>query len=74
MPELGFSSLKGGGAPPGTLSHNKAYIGTVYYNPREALDGNGPGDARNRTTRHPDRPREERIAIARAGDHRPRYV
>lgn len=47
----------------GRLLHNEAYIGTVYYNRREALDGNGPRGARNRKTRHRDRPREEWIAI-----------
>ena len=45
------------------LLRNEAYIGTVYYNRRESLDGNGPRGARNRKTRHRERPREEWIPI-----------
>ena len=45
------------------LLNNEAYIGTVYYNRRESLDGAGPRGARNRKTRHRERPREEWIAI-----------
>jgi site-specific DNA recombinase len=45
------------------LLHNEAYIGTVYYNRREAMDGNVGRGARNRKTRHRERPREEWIAI-----------
>ena len=45
------------------LLNNEAYIGTVYYNRRESLDGNGPRGARNRKTRHRERPREEWIPI-----------
>jgi site-specific DNA recombinase len=45
------------------LLHNEAYIGTVYYNRRETLDGNAGRGARNRKTRHRERPREEWIAI-----------
>jgi site-specific DNA recombinase len=47
----------------GRLLHNEAYVGTVYYNRRESLPGNGPRGARNRKTRHRERPREEWIAI-----------
>ena len=47
----------------GRLLRNEAYIGTVYYNRRESLDGNGPRGARNRKTRYRERPREEWIAI-----------
>jgi site-specific DNA recombinase len=42
---------------------NEAYIGTVYYNRREAIDGNGPRAQRQRKTRSRERPREEWIAI-----------
>ena len=45
------------------LLNNEAYIGTVYYNRRESLDGNGPRGARNHKTRNRERPREEWIAI-----------
>ena len=45
------------------LLNNEAYIGTVYYNRRESLEGNGPRGARNRKTRHRERPREEWIPI-----------
>ncbi|MGH8328556.1 MAG: recombinase family protein, partial [Steroidobacteraceae bacterium] len=45
------------------LLNNEAYIGTVYYNRRESLDGNGRHGARNRKTRHRERPREEWIPI-----------
>ncbi len=45
------------------LLNNEAYIGTVYYNRRESLEGNGPRGARHRKTRHRERPREEWIAI-----------
>ena len=44
------------------LLNNEAYIGTVYYNRREHYEGTG-GAARNRKTRHRERPREEWIAI-----------
>jgi site-specific DNA recombinase len=47
----------------GRLLHNEAYVGTIYYNRRESLPGNGPRGARNRKTRHRERPREEWIAI-----------
>jgi site-specific DNA recombinase len=47
----------------GRLLHNEAYIGTVYYNRREWIEGNARRGARNRKTRHRDRPREEWIAI-----------
>jgi len=45
------------------LLNNEAYIGTVYYNRRESLAGNGRHGARNRKTRHRERPREEWIPI-----------
>jgi len=45
------------------LLNNEAYIGTVYYNRRESLEGNGPRGARNRKTRNRERPREEWIPI-----------
>jgi len=45
------------------LLHNEAYIGTVYYNRRESLDRSGSRGARNRKTRHRERPREEWIPI-----------
>jgi site-specific DNA recombinase len=45
------------------LLNNEAYIGTVYYNRRESLEGNGPRGARNRKTRHRERPRDEWIPI-----------
>jgi len=48
----------------GRLLHNEAYIGTVYYNRREAIDGNGPRGSRTRKTRYRERPREEWIAIS----------
>ena len=48
----------------GRLLHNEAYIGTVYYNRRETIDGNGPRGARTRKTRYRDRPREEWIPIS----------
>lgn len=48
----------------GRLLRNEAYVGTVYYNRREAIDGNGPRGARTRKTRYRERPREEWIAIA----------
>jgi site-specific DNA recombinase len=47
----------------GRLLGNEAYIGTVYYNRREAIDGDGPRGARTRKTRYRERPREEWIAI-----------
>ena len=43
---------------------NQAYIGTMYYNRYESLEGGGPRGARNRKTRQRERPREEWIAIA----------
>jgi site-specific DNA recombinase len=55
-PTWGVSTL-------GRLLHNEAYIGTVYYNRRESLDGNGPRGTRTRKTRYRERPREEWIAI-----------
>jgi site-specific DNA recombinase len=45
------------------LLRNEAYIGTMYYNRYESLEGNGPRGARNRKTRQRERPREEWIAI-----------
>jgi site-specific DNA recombinase len=45
------------------LLRNEAYIGTMYYNRHESLEGNGPRGARNRKTRYRERPREEWIAI-----------
>ena len=45
------------------MLNNEAYIGTVYYNRRESLEGNGPRGARNRKTRNRERPREEWIPI-----------
>jgi site-specific DNA recombinase len=45
------------------LLRNEAYIGTMYYNRHESLEGNGPRGARNRKTRQRERPREEWIAI-----------
>jgi site-specific DNA recombinase len=33
----------------GRLLRNEAYVGTVYYNRREAIEGNGPGGARPAT-------------------------
>jgi hypothetical protein len=45
------------------LLNNEAYIGTVYYNRRESLEGNGPRGARNHKTRNRERPREEWIPI-----------
>jgi site-specific DNA recombinase len=45
------------------LLNNEAYIGTVYYNRRVHFEGNGPRGARNRKTRHRERPREEWIPI-----------
>jgi len=47
----------------GRLLRNEAYIGTVYYNRREMIEGNARRGARNRKTRHRDRPPEEWIAI-----------
>jgi site-specific DNA recombinase len=41
------------------LLRNEAYIGTVYYNRHERIDG----ETRGRKTRHRERPREEWIAI-----------
>jgi site-specific DNA recombinase len=35
----------------GRLLRNEAYVGTVYYNRREAIEGNGPRGARTRRTR-----------------------
>ena len=65
--DRGFPSPTGkpiwGTSTIGRLLHNEAYIGTVYYNRRESLDGNGPRGARNRKTRNRERPREEWIAI-----------
>ena len=46
------------------LLRNEAYIGTMYYNRHESLEGAGPRGARNRKTRQRERPREEWIAIA----------
>ncbi len=46
------------------LLRNEAYIGTMYYNRYESLEGGGPRGARNRKTRQRERPREEWIAIA----------
>jgi len=45
------------------LLRNEAYIGTMYYNRHESLEGGGPRGARNRKTRQRERPREEWIAI-----------
>ena len=45
------------------LLNNEAYIGTVYYNRRESLEGNSLRGARNRKTRNRERPREEWIPI-----------
>ena len=45
------------------LLRNEAYIGTMYYNRHESLEGSGPRGARNRKTRQRERPREEWIAI-----------
>ncbi len=45
------------------LLRNEAYIGTVYYNRREAIEGNGRRGQRTRKTRYRERPREEWIAI-----------
>ena len=45
------------------LLNNEAYIGTIYYNRRESLEGNGPRGARNYKTRNRERPREEWIPI-----------
>jgi site-specific DNA recombinase len=45
------------------LLNNEAYIGTVYYNRRESLEGNGARGARNRKTRNRERPREDWIPI-----------
>jgi len=45
------------------LLRNEAYIGTVYYNRREAIEGNGRRGQRQRKTRYRERPREEWIAI-----------
>ena len=42
---------------------NEAYIGTMYYNRYESLEGNGPRGVRNRKTRQRERPREEWITI-----------
>ena len=42
------------------LLRNEAYIGTMYYNRHESLEGGSP---RNRKTRQRERPREEWIAI-----------
>jgi len=47
----------------GRLLHNEAYTGTVYYNRRESIEGNGPRGARSCKTRYRDRPREDWIAI-----------
>jgi site-specific DNA recombinase len=47
----------------GRLLRNEAYVGTVYYNRREAMDGNGPRGARTRKTRYRERPREQWIPI-----------
>jgi site-specific DNA recombinase len=47
----------------GRLLHNEAYIGTVYYNRRETIDGNG-ARGRARKTRYRERPREEWIPIS----------
>ena len=40
----------------GRMLRNEAYIGTVYYNRREAIDGNGPRGVRTRKTRYRERP------------------
>jgi site-specific DNA recombinase len=45
------------------LLRNEAYIGIMYYNRHESLEGGGPRGARNRKTRQRERPREEWIAI-----------
>jgi site-specific DNA recombinase len=47
----------------GRLLRNEAYVGTVYYNRREAIEGNGPRGAPTRKTRYRERPREEWIPI-----------
>ena len=46
------------------LLRNEAYIGTMYYNRYESLEGGGPRGVRNRKTRQRERPREEWIAIS----------
>ena len=46
------------------LLRNEAYIGTVYYNRREAIEGNGRRGQRTRKTRYRERPRDEWIAIS----------
>ncbi len=48
----------------GRLLRNEAYLGTVYYNRREAIEGADPRrGARHRKTRYRERPREEWIPI-----------
>jgi site-specific DNA recombinase len=42
---------------------NEAYIGTVYYNRYESIDGNNRRGQRTRKTRQRERPREDWIAI-----------
>ncbi len=46
------------------LLRNEAYIGTMYYNRYESLEGGGPRGVRNRKTRQRERPRDEWIAIS----------
>ena len=53
------------------LLNNEAYIGTVYYNRRESLEGNGPRGARNRKTRQSRAPARGVDPDPGAGDHRP---
>jgi site-specific DNA recombinase len=45
------------------LLRNESYIGTMYYNRYESVEGVGPRGARYRKTRQRERPREEWIAI-----------
>jgi site-specific DNA recombinase len=52
-----------GASPITPLLNNEGYIATMYYNRRPLLDGHGPRGARNRKTRHRERPREEWIVI-----------
>jgi len=57
-PTWGVSTL-------GRLLRNEAYLGTIYYNRREAIEGASPRRGqRHRKTRYRERPREQWIAIA----------
>jgi site-specific DNA recombinase len=47
----------------GRLLRNEAYIGTMYYNRCEKLEGNVRRGARDRKTRKRERPREEWVTI-----------